>query len=188
MADEEWFRPLIPHYIWIGRVASSYAAFELHLDQMIWFLADTPPRIAACLTTQIGNLYAKIRSINALLSIIEGGDVFVAEVNKISERARTLSDKRARIVHDAWGISEDGKIGQIVNAIRGRNAVVDGEERTLEYLKKTQLDINQLMTDTNDLLHRMKAALPPSERKWRVPIDGIALGKVERTTDQDRTT
>lgn len=185
MADEKApdFSELDKWYILVGKIASTYAAFELHLDNMIWHLADMKPRLGSCVTSQIGNIHAKSRAIVALLSLFEDTDAMIDKTNKLSADARAPVDARARAVHDAWIISSAGEIAQLTNAIIGKTPTLAARPADLDRLKKTLKELSALMVRANDLYHETKTAVSPSKDKWRKPPPDITLGQVGKKDD-----
>jgi hypothetical protein len=177
------FSKLDPYHTMVGRIASSYAAFELVLDNTIWHLANIQPGLGVCITSQIGNVHAKMRAISALLNVFEGTDTLIGDLNKLSSDARGSIDERARAVHDAWTVSDAGDVAQMANAIIGRSAVLEARPADMARLKKTLSDIGTLMMRAHDLHQKIKASVSPSKDKWRKPPPDVSLGKVEKKAD-----
>jgi hypothetical protein len=168
-----------PYHLMVGRIASSYAAFEFILDNMIWHLADIHPGLGVCVTSQIGNVHAKFRVVSALLNVFEGTDPLVKQLNKLSDDARGAIDERARAVHDTWTVSDAGDVAQIANAIVGRAAMLESRPGDMDRLQKTLKDLGTLMMLANDLLQEIKKAVSPSKDKWRKQPPNMTVGKVE---------
>lgn len=177
------FSKLDPYHMMVGRIASSYAAFELILDNTIWHLANIQPGLGVCITSQIGNVHAKVRAVSALLNVFEGTDPLIKQLNKLSDDARGAIDERARVVHDAWTVTDAGDIAQIANAIIGRTATLEARSGDMVRLNKTLTDLGALMIRANDLYHEIKKAVSPSKDKWRKPPPDVTVGKVEKKAD-----
>ena len=70
--DETHFYPLKdddPHYAAIGRVASAWAYFEFHVNQMIWFFSAEDDERGACVTSQIYSINAWMKVLLSLLNL-----------------------------------------------------------------------------------------------------------------------
>ena len=70
--DETHFFPLKngdPHYEAIGRVASAWAYFEFHVNQLIWRIAAIDDERGACLTSHIYTVNSRMKALLALLHL-----------------------------------------------------------------------------------------------------------------------
>jgi hypothetical protein len=150
-------------------------------DNMIWHLANIQPGLGVCITSQIGNVHAKVRAVSALLNVFEGTDPLIKKLNKISDDARGSIDERARAVHDTWSVTDAGDVAQIANAIVGKTAMLEARAGDMKRLQKTLSDLGSLMIRANDLLQEIRTSVAPSKDKWRKPPPDVTLGKVEKT-------
>ena len=91
------------HYAAIGKIAASWAIFEMLLDSSMTALAEIDDKEkAVCFTSQIARSARKLDAITALLRLSPEGLSKVKQINKIAETTRALAERRNRVVHDIW--------------------------------------------------------------------------------------
>ena len=95
------------HYAAIGKVASEWAYLELVVDGYSAQLAKVEESFGTCLTAQISGIARKLEAHIALVRL-RSGEFFAKRLNKFAVKARELSERRNRIVHDPWSIDENG--------------------------------------------------------------------------------
>jgi hypothetical protein len=91
-----------PLYEKIGRVAAVSAELEHVLDQMIWDLAKGEHAALSCITGQIAGPFGRFRAIKALCGLRKIAKELTDEINKLDSPIMKTSQKRNRVVHDAW--------------------------------------------------------------------------------------
>ena len=95
----------------IGRVASTWSELEFSIDRLIWELAEVEQMYGACITSQLGSIHARFRSLKALTRLRGIGGPTFKKLNRLSDKAQALLQKRNRIVHDPWAVgSKDGLV------------------------------------------------------------------------------
>jgi hypothetical protein len=90
------------HYAAIGKVAANWSALELIVDSACWELAGVGDEPGVCLTSQVAGIQRKLDALTALLRLREKPEVLIKDINKFSDRARALAERRNRVVHDPW--------------------------------------------------------------------------------------
>jgi hypothetical protein len=86
----------------IADAANMWAYIEYYVNTSIWELAELPPAIGACITSQIYTLQGRLSALAALLKLRQADQKIIDSVNKFMERVRDAQDARNRIVHDMW--------------------------------------------------------------------------------------
>jgi hypothetical protein len=96
------------HYEAIGKVAVAWAAFEFHLNVVIWALAGTEQWAGACITYQLSTIQSKARAMLALFRLHEGNEEVARRLNKFfANDADPVSQERNRLIHDPLAIDRD---------------------------------------------------------------------------------
>jgi hypothetical protein len=95
------------HYAAIGYVTSAWSTFEQVVQREIWRMAGIEGPIGACITSQIGST---ARLLEALVAICHFRGIDKDAISAITEFVKPtgdLSRQRNRVVHDAWGFSDE---------------------------------------------------------------------------------
>lgn len=108
------------YHLLVGRIASGHAAFEFHIDSMIWFLSGIDKLPGAAITSQLSH-FAKFRAAAALLFLFEGSDDYIVILNKLANDARPITEARNRAIHDAWVHNSRRKGSSINCRYSGKN-------------------------------------------------------------------
>ena len=90
------------HLITIGRIASSWSAFELMLDEAIWAFTGLNREVGACVTSQIPNVSRRLEAVLSLLKLKEAPDLILGPLRKFVQRTNELQIKRNGVVHAIW--------------------------------------------------------------------------------------
>jgi hypothetical protein len=93
-----------PIYVATGRVALAWAAFELHIDRVIWALAGIEPDPGACLTSQIASIHNRFRSLISLVKLRGADESLIKRLNQLSNESSKLVLKRNLVVHSTIGL------------------------------------------------------------------------------------
>jgi hypothetical protein len=129
-----------PIYALVGQVASGFAHLEHILDLIIWDLTGGDVQSVACVTAQINGPRSRYVAIEALLNRrnLVG---LAAEVEKLKQQTYNASDKRNRIVHDPWYVTDDqAKLTKQFKSTPtkdGKFGICDVDLKELEALIKT---------------------------------------------------
>jgi hypothetical protein len=103
-----------PMHALVGRVAAEWSQVEHVLDIVIWRLAKVDDATGACLTGQIIGSFGRITAIYALCKHRGINEEIIKKVDDLRKNLKGSQDRRNRILHDAWYVSEtDGKETQI---------------------------------------------------------------------------
>jgi len=86
----------------IGAVVSGWALVELHIDAMIWTLAEVHPLKGACITAQLASISRRLYAFAALIAQYNPSEEITTKINKYIETSNTLARKRNRVAHDPW--------------------------------------------------------------------------------------
>lgn len=199
--DETHFFPLKegdPHYEAVGRVASAWALFEFHVNQLIWTMSATDDERGACVTSQIYSINARMKALLSLVNleyeampeeiqkgtdswaIDMGGHTFPNLIDRLkkfaSRRVEGLSEQRNRIIHDTWMYGETtGAIAQIrATANRKldygfRPASIDAVNKTHQDIKRLDGDFLILSANIQASMMQIRLALRPQQRKKSRP-------------------
>jgi hypothetical protein len=90
------------HNAVIGRIASSWSAFELMLDEAIWAFMGVNYEIGACVTSQIPNVARRFDAIRSLMVLKKSPDKSLRKLKKLVDQTNRLQRKRNAIVHAVW--------------------------------------------------------------------------------------
>ena len=109
-----------PFYPLIGRVASEWAQLEHVLDLIIWDMTDGDKgdKIAnSCVTGQIMSHFPRFKAILALAEHRGYNKATISEIKSLRDKMFSVSEKRNRIIHDAWVLQIFGEgmkeVGQL---------------------------------------------------------------------------
>jgi hypothetical protein len=166
---EQAMRKMTPHLKRVGAIASLWSQIELNLDIIIWTLLKTEQQLAACVTAQIGSASAKLRSIKALLALIDitgKHDAIKKSLNKFGNDIEAIQIKRNRAVHDTWQVSLTTKrVFQMRAAIKDNKLLFAQMKITVRELDKTLAQIRALLKRVYVLEQQIVAAFAPSPHK-----------------------
>jgi hypothetical protein len=98
-----------PIYALVGRVASGFAHLEHVLDLIIWDLTGIDASRVACITAQINGSRPRYAAIISLLKQrkAQAFDDLAKEVEKLMKKTFDHAERRNRIVHDPWYVTDD---------------------------------------------------------------------------------
>ncbi len=102
-------RPPENHEIYnlIGRVSSEWAQLEHVLDMLIWRLSGLDGPAGHCITGQLLGHAPRFYAVIALLKHHGFATDLQTDAVELMNRTENLSNKRNRIVHDAWYVEHD---------------------------------------------------------------------------------
>ena len=83
-ADAFLEKHLKKFYPEVGRIASIWSMLELRMDQLIWDLAGVEQALGACITAQLNGPTPRLRSIKALVALLNVPDKTLTKINKFS--------------------------------------------------------------------------------------------------------
>lgn len=90
------------HYATIGRVASSWSAFELMLDEAICAFVGVDREIGACVTSQLPNVARRLDALLSLIKLKNAPEAPIRKLNKFIRSTNELQIKRNGVVHAVW--------------------------------------------------------------------------------------
>lgn len=165
-----WIKPPKDHEVYslIGRVIAEWGHFENVLDEIICDLTQLDPKRGACLTAQLMGAWPKLNSIRALLHYwIAYNSAFTGilkKLNKFSGDCHVPSERRNRIVHDAWmfEVSPEAK-GKVVGQHRAmpKSKPTYGiEDVDVASLTKLVADIQACTAGAIEIKHEIMAVMP----------------------------
>jgi hypothetical protein len=133
----------------IGRVTTTWAKFEHWIDQAIWLLAGVDPRKGACITTQIGSIHGKFRTLVGLMTEASRPPEAIKEANQLSEDAAKVVQIRTRFAHGPIdvGVNFETREFEVYLrrvALKGRELIFETSPLTHEELEQAQAAINKL--------------------------------------------
>ena len=94
---------VLDHLAAVGFIASSWAGFELAIDEAAIELARIPADMGTCFTAQT---MSSARKLDAYIAIarLRGADSFAGELDKFAKDVAGIAERRNRVVHDPWFI------------------------------------------------------------------------------------
>lgn len=141
-------RGMAPHLRRVGEIASLWSQLELHLDAIIWNLLRTKRHLAACVTSQIPNAPAKLRSIKALVDLdnrLGMHDALKSRLNKFGGDLEAVSRKRNRAVHDSWHLGSKARVYQRQATVRENKLLFQDQPVRVRELDRTSAQIRGLL-------------------------------------------
>jgi hypothetical protein len=96
------------HYAAIGRVAAAWSYLEASVDTASIRLAGVDSDVGVCLTSQIAGIGRKLDAYIALSRLRKLPSELIDRLNKFSQKAAGLGEKRNRFVHDIWFFNHPG--------------------------------------------------------------------------------
>ena len=134
----------------VGRITTTWAKFEHWIDVAIWYLAGLDDRKGACITTQLGSIHAKFRSLQALLVEADRPKTIQKEVARLADHAASVVKIRNKFAHGPldMGVNLDTREFEVYLkniSIGGKNALtLSSETLTTEELRKAQESVSKL--------------------------------------------
>jgi hypothetical protein len=144
----------------IGVAASSWASLELVINMTIWDLAEVPPAIGACITTQIFTIDGRLKALLALMKLRKFSKKLIDDINKFAEEIRGPSHLRNRLVHDAWGTTFEDRKTQRIWLTADRKLRFEYQPVDLEDIKRDVDKIIDAVKQFPPLRERLMAELP----------------------------
>ena len=114
----------------VGRLTSNWAVLDLNFDSSICALADLDQEYGKCILAQFNSHPPKIKAVIALAKMRGAKQESLKALRSFEGRVRTASDKRNRIIHDAWLVKGGKIIGKVVTQPDG--ATFGGNKSELE--------------------------------------------------------
>lgn len=173
------------YFIQIGRVTHGWSSLELIVDMMIWKTAEVHPLLGSCMTNRIPSIHGKFTALVALLTLLDGSKPHVDAVTKISGIALALVERRNRVIHDVWTISDDASIGKITKALTGKTVELGFDRVDYEEITKLTKEIGDATKQMHALYLKINAWLSASPRKWLRPLEEINLDFPPATSGQE---
>lgn len=145
------------HFAYVGRIATQWSLFELHLDLAAIKISRMDAKIAFCFTSQI---IGSARKIDAFISAVKfsGASSFSRELDAFSKETAVLAERRNRAIHDPWSLNDDIVAYRLEVSAR-KDLKIQAVECSTENLKKLLADIDSHITKLNDLEKRISASL-----------------------------
>lgn len=166
--EGDFDKSLCDYFTALGSMTASWAMLEFSIDRLIWYLAETPDTIGACVTTQIMGAPGKIKALVALAHLRGGDEHLIRDLNRFEGKTRPLSEQRNRYTHDWWGWQpETGAVVQFTVAVDQKKLRFGFEERFVSEMKKLRADIEAARKRFDALAERVRNELSPSQDKWR---------------------
>jgi hypothetical protein len=108
---KEFFDPNPPDelHMAIGRVSNQFALLEYYINRTIWRLAKVKPQLGACITAQIIPIAGRMDALETLAVARKISKGTLADIRTFAGKAKNLSQKRNRILHDTWAIERRSK-------------------------------------------------------------------------------
>jgi hypothetical protein len=129
----------VKHLAAVGLIASSWAGFELAIDQAALGLARIPQNVGICFTAQSAG---SARKFDAYIAVarLKGAESFAGELDKFAKAVASVAERRNRVVHDPWFIiTADGKPHRYEATAR--------RKLRSEYIHVTREEMEKLVND-----------------------------------------
>ncbi len=168
---------LNPFYTEVGRVASAWATMEFQMDRLIWDLAEGQHMLLACITTQLSNAGARLRTLIGLVRLRDGSPELIKKINQFDAATNSMIRKRNRIIHDPWHYNSKEKIAAQLNiAIEDKTLCFDFKKKEITEVKGLYEDIRSHVIIYLNLENEIRASLlaSTSSQKWREQLHEIA--------------
>jgi len=133
----------------LGCVASSWAMLELHIDAIIWALADVSPYKGACITAQLPNVSRRLYAFASLVDQHKPKAPLSKKIAQFIDASNKLSRKMNRVIHDPWAHK-----GSDALADSYRVEVTDEMRLTFNLVPATYTDLFNLSMEIEE--HRGK--------------------------------
>lgn len=141
----DWYDSQFDAYcLEVGRLTTMWAAFERHLDGLVWEMLDVHAHVGACLTAQMIGPGPRIRALIALAGVKRVEQEIIKKLHNIGARAEKLGGQRNRYIHDTVGI------GTLSNAVK-RHEITANKKLRFEQLPVDLNDVRRLWIDIQNL-------------------------------------
>jgi hypothetical protein len=181
---EERIAQLDVYFTQIGRATHAWSTLELIVDIIIWKVAEVQPMLGSCMTNRIPSIHGKFTTLVALLTLLEGSKPYVDALNKLSGNAFQLVERRNRVIHDAWSITDDLQVKKVTKAITGKTVELGFDDVDVEDIVKLTKDIGKTMRELHALHNKINDWLSASPRRWLRPLEEIKLAVPPETSGQ----
>ena len=165
---------LQPFYTCVAKIATQWGIFEMLLDETLWKLVDVEPSYGACVTSQIGSTYLKLKAITALLPIWPETEPLISKLNQINGGMEKIVRKRNRATHDPLAYDPKKDRVLVYRSIADKNEDFGWGVADLQEYKKTITEISKLsqayaILKDEILAHVASRGRPQSRRLQRLP-------------------
>jgi hypothetical protein len=155
------------HYAAIGRVAASWARFEVTIDLWLTEFAGIPLEVGICFTGQMVGPRARVDAFIALVRHMGADAKLVKQLNKLAPEIEAAGRQRNRAVHDVWELSDATTPLRVertaFKTLRALSVHVPTEELQQFELQVIELDTRfaVLAVQIWDQLHASRDTTPP---------------------------
>jgi hypothetical protein len=164
-----------------------WSQFEFFVSETIWELANVDRRAGACITAQIFGPNPRFKALVALMHFRGASQDLLDQMNSLSGKAQGLGERRNRIVHDPWSVSESDDIRRL-HVKADRKLEFEFKADSVEDLNKAYTDIVKLIQDFESFRERLFAELPAYSRTPYEQSPGIRTRpRVKGTVSQAQT-
>ena len=140
--DDVYISPLVKHpehVMAIGMISVELANLDGHFSTLLAMLLNVEPKIGQQLYFAPRAATVRIEMVSQVADGLSRRNPAAAKkVKSLTKRARNIVDKRHKYIHDAWGVTSDGK-------------VVRASLPTWRAKKKHLVPLSELNTVVNDI-------------------------------------
>jgi hypothetical protein len=165
------------YYTAIGRVASAWAMFELHINFTIWELANVQQQHGACITAQILAPVPRFKALVALFQLRGASETAIGKINGLAGTANDLANKRNRLVHDASFIVPATGVFQQLRITADRKLDFGLVPVSIEEIDEIERRIRKLIKDTGKAIQDAIDGLPPYDKTQFELSEGVGLNR-----------
>ncbi len=161
------------YYEKVGRISSSWAMLEYHINETIWMIANVYPALGNCITSQIFALSARLQALITLAQVRRFDEGLIKQLHKFSEEIRGTLEKRNRSMHDPMMRRVNDSSAARLELTAKAKPTYAITPISLEDLEKTLVEINEQIAKFNviqNLLHAALQTLPQIPMSELVPI------------------
>jgi hypothetical protein len=161
---------MTPYLRRVGEISSNWSSLEFNLDLIIWELLQTEQQYSACVTSQIPSAGAKLKSIKALVAVLDKAkkhEDIQRTLNKMGSDMEAVVIKRNRAVHDTWRMGVVTKrVSQFSAAMKGARLQFGNMTTTIRELDRTNAQIRALLKRSYLLEQLILGVFVPSPRRY----------------------
>jgi len=168
-----------PYLTEVGRIASAWAMLEFHIDLLIWELIEVEHMLGACVTSQLTNVGARLRTLAALVRLREGSAGLIKEINSFDGVTAIVQQKRNRAVHDTWMYNRARKSAAQVNVTIAEKQLKFGiNDVAMPELTTIHAEVKRHVEKFLKLSLKIRKELlrPSSSQKWRSQLQRMSAG------------
>lgn len=147
------------HFAAIGLVACQWAVFEASIDRWLLDFSGLPPEIGICFTGQMLGYRPRLDALIALVKHLGAPPKLLKGLVKLADdKARSLAERRNRVVHDVWDLTAPTEASRLEMSAR-RSVRLEEVTHTGDRVAELSVEISELESALSMLCGEIQAAL-----------------------------